>query len=92
MSCVKISSVLIGSHSEDGKGIPVAKQKSCSRLFLGVGTPSPSPSQWEQLILIAYTARKEFLQDLRNINPFTVQILLQFLLYQSEQGSVQGPS
>lgn len=81
MSCVKIISVLIGPHSEDGKGIPVAKQKSCSRLFLWVGTPSPSPSQWEQLILIAHTARKEFLQDLRNINPVTVQILLQFLLY-----------
>lgn len=26
MSCVKIISVLFGAHSEDGKGIPVAKE------------------------------------------------------------------
>lgn len=36
-SCVKIISVLIGSHSEDGKGIPVAKQKVVADWFCGSG-------------------------------------------------------
>lgn len=91
MSCVKITSVLIVSHSQDGKGIKCCQTKSCSRLSLWVRASSPSPSQWEQFILLAYTDRKEFLQGLRNINPFTTQISLQFLQNQVKRGSVQGP-
>lgn len=59
-ACMKIVSVFIGSHSEDGKRISVVR-KSCSRLFLWVRIPSPSLSQWEQLVLSAYADRKEFL-------------------------------
>jgi len=53
-------------------------------MFLWIRTPSPSLSQWEHLILPTYTTMKEFLQELKNINPFTIQILLQFLLNQSK--------
>lgn len=65
--------------------------KGCSRLFLWFRTTSPSLSQWEQLILLAYTDRKEILQELRYINPFITQISLQFIHNLSKQGNVQGP-
>jgi len=37
MSCVKIFSVLTGSHSGAGKGIPVAKQRVVAECFCGSG-------------------------------------------------------
>lgn len=89
MSYVEIVSVLTGSHSEDQMGIRIAKQ-SCSRLVLWVRTSSPSLSQMGTVNFASYTARIEFLQDLRNINPFTMQILLLFLVNQSKLGNIQG--
>lgn len=45
MSCVKIISILIGSHSEDRKGIPLAKQRVVADCFCGSGyLPLPCPN------------------------------------------------